>query len=259
MSMILKNASWAKINDTLLSCGNVRDPKALALQAIKSISRIITFDEFCIYFRDKNGRIFDKVLFNASRYWNKQFLDFYSNCIEEQNLSDAVSPRVVPEKHHLFLYDWCHASFNEFVRDIIKPQGLTHSLAFSLLDTEDVMRISFSLNRTRDNEFSDEELMIMRVLQPHLNNLHRNLYVQLEEDTGTYSRDNTLILTKREQEIADLLCRSFTPEMISRRLQLSIGTVYRHIANIHKKLHVSNMQGLLVKLFEMRQENNQLP
>jgi DNA-binding CsgD family transcriptional regulator len=43
-----------------------------------------------------------------------------------------------------------------------------------------------------------------------------------------------------------------TPSAIARELSISRPTVYRHLANIHVKLAVSNRQELMLRLAVMR-------
>ncbi len=86
----------------------------------------------------------------------------------------------------------------------------------------------------------------MATVQPHLDNLHRNLYVL--SSTGISNGEARKVLTAREAQIAGLLCKGMTPAKIARTLSLSLPTVYRHIANIHAKLGVSNRQELLLRL-----------
>ena len=90
----------------------------------------------------------------------------------------------------------------------------------------------------------------MSIIQPQLDNLHENLFVLVQSDAYKTSSSIQNELTKREVEIVELLARGLTPKKISYNLFISLPTVYRHIANIHNKLKVSNRQELLLKLLE---------
>lgn len=52
-------------------------------------------------------------------------------------------------------------------------------------------------------------------------------------------------LTKREQEILDLIWAGYKNKEIAMRLRISVKTVEAHRANMMKKLHVSNTAQLL--------------
>ena len=62
-----------------------------------------------------------------------------------------------------------------------------------------------------------------------------------------------ILLTKREQEVVELLCRGLSPAHVSKTLKISVSTAYKHIAHIYKKLNVSSQQELLVKVLGDKQ------
>ena len=57
-----------------------------------------------------------------------------------------------------------------------------------------------------------------------------------------------LVLTRREQEVAQLLCEGVSPENIGKNLCISLSTTNKHIAHIYRKTKVSSRQELLVTL-----------
>jgi DNA-binding CsgD family transcriptional regulator len=94
--------------------------------------------------------------------------------------------------------------------------------------------------------------MILEVIQPHLSNfyaMHKLLATydaQLPDAATLASEYKTL--TRREAEIAALICRWFSTGMIALKFLISPATVYRHITNIFTKLEVFNRDELLEKL-----------
>jgi DNA-binding CsgD family transcriptional regulator len=91
------------------------------------------------------------------------------------------------------------------------------------------------------------------MILPHLQNLHKNYYIQpkLENNYCSDAPDPGTVLTKRESEIAIMVYEGYTPEKIAQSLFVSRTTVYKHIAHIHEKLNVSNRQELILKLLHM--------
>ena len=59
-------------------------------------------------------------------------------------------------------------------------------------------------------------------------------------------------LTKRETEIANLLCQGMTVQNISAVLYIVVTTTYKHIAHIYEKVGVSSQQELLVKMLNKK-------
>jgi DNA-binding CsgD family transcriptional regulator len=109
----------------------------------------------------------------------------------------------------------------------------------------------YALDRTTHSGFTALEVEILRRVQPHLDNLHRNLLVQ-PSATRAIDAAADEALSRREREVAMLLFRGMTPSAIARELSISRPTVYRHLANIHVKLAVSNRQELMLRLAGMR-------
>lgn len=146
------------------------------------------------------------------------------------------------------VYDWTDCETDEFIAGYIKPQGLRHSAGSAFHAADNMITCVYALDRTGYRGYADKEIDILSVIQPHLDNLHRNLFVRPPRCLRDRDPQVQHLLTKRESEIADLLCRGLTPNKIGDHLCLSVSTVYRHIANMHTKLNVSNRQELLLML-----------
>ena len=59
-------------------------------------------------------------------------------------------------------------------------------------------------------------------------------------------RVTSRVLTKREQEIATLVCTGVANKIIARRLGISEGTVKSHLNQIYRKLGVQNRGALII-------------
>jgi two-component system, NarL family, nitrate/nitrite response regulator NarL len=55
-------------------------------------------------------------------------------------------------------------------------------------------------------------------------------------------------LTKREQQVADLVCRGLSNKVVARKLSLSEGTVKMHIHRVFRKLCIRNRSALILAL-----------
>ena len=137
----------------------------------------------------------------------------------------------------------------EFVSNYIHPRGVKYSLGFALFDLNGKPRTLFALDKTKDENFTETEFMTLSLAVPQLNNLHKNFFTQ---QTSRQAVDQisweTTNLTAREIEIANLLCQGISPAVISQSLYISQSTTNKHIAHIYEKMHVSNLQELLVRL-----------
>jgi len=62
------------------------------------------------------------------------------------------------------------------------------------------------------------------------------------------------LLTKREQEIAELIAKELSYKMISVKLKIALSTVHTHARNIHNKIGKHNVAGVINHLNESRKK-----
>ena len=251
------NLPWTKIHEFLLDVGNVREPKNFCVKIIRRIHRLIPYDQARIYFMDDTGKIVDEFLLGVEQRWSDVYREHYSKMRNSYYTisADNSTTRRGPEKgRYLFpritgaVYDWADRERDEFITDYIMPQRLSHSAGFVLYNTAGLMKSVCCLDRTSRSGYERKEIDTIATIQPHLDNLHRNLFVPTAKYLSARNPEIQERLTNRELEIATLLCRGMTPARISNHLCLSLSTTYTHIANMHKKLGVSNRQELLLTL-----------
>jgi DNA-binding CsgD family transcriptional regulator len=253
---------WMKIHEFLLNIENVREPKEFCVQVVKRIYPLIPYDQARVYFVDGNGEVVDEVLIGVEQRWSDIYREYYSKI---ENGRYSISARIENTRYSIptrtengrytipklkgSVYDWTrYEGDDEFITNYIRPQRLRYSAGFGFYDADSFMKSTYTLDRTSRSGYTHEELDIIRIVQPHLDNLHKNLFVLPSRNVYIRNPQVQRSLTKRESEIAELLCKGMTPIKISRKLFLSLPTVYWHIANIHTKLNVSNRQELLLKL-----------
>jgi DNA-binding CsgD family transcriptional regulator len=244
---------WMKINDFLLCIETLSDSKEFCMQVIKKLYSLIPYDQVRVFFLDCNGKLYNTVLIGVDKRWIDSYFEYYSK-VENGNYSIFGKPKNGNDsisKFKVGALDWTNYGRDEFITDYIRPQGLKYSLGFALHNMENFSYIIFTLDRTNLNKYTDADIGIISIIQPHLENLYRNLLVN--ESKNSYSNKNLELqipLTKREWEIAELLCNGMTPKNISKKLFLSLSTTYKHISNIHAKLDVSSCQELILKLMK---------
>ena len=249
---------WERIHDFLLDVGGVRDPEEFCVQTVEKIYPLIPYDKARIYFAGDNGKVCGEVLFGVDKYWSDAYLEHYSRIENGRyalQFGSDTSSRNQKRGYHLLpglagsVHDWTQVEPDEFVAGYIKPQGLKYSAGLLLHRADDSIKSVYMLDRTSRSGFTPREIEMLTRIHPHLENLHKNLTIR-ERNRAHHLRTRALTecLTKREAEVAALLCEGLTPSVISRKLCLSPSTVYRHIANMHKKLDVSNRQELLLVL-----------
>ena len=149
--------------------------------------------------------------------------------------------------------DWHDFRNDEYASDFVIPQGMRYSLGLFHAQTSPDTGVAFALHRSgEDRPFSGTEQRMAGVLQHHLFNLYR-LYARLESASPAAPEPLEIAerfrsLTRRESEVAALLCRRSSTGAISSKLLISRLTVYKHIENIFSKLGINSRAELLDRL-----------
>ena len=247
----MKNATaipWEKIYQFTLNCGNKHQPKAFSIEVLNNLSDLCNFDGATIYYLDTNGKVYDQYSTDTDKYWNTLYLEYYSK-FENGRYSLQRCPRENSSLPIINTRNWTQEPKNEFISNFIQPRNLRHTLGFVLYDINGVPKATFCLDKTIDTGFSNNEIAILTLAVPLINNLFKNLsFNQINRHNRKQNSWEVSSLTPRESEIASLLCQGFSPANISQLLHISQSTAYKHIANIHEKMKVSTRQELLVRL-----------
>ncbi len=241
---------WASISNYLLKTGNEREPKAFINKSIENIYELVPFEQARIFFLNVNGNIQDVCQIGADKQWTDAYLDYYSKVENGKYSVLKIKDNIADYKKNfdVGIKDWTSHYEDEFLKDYIKPQGISYSAGFTLHANDDFVRCVFALDRVGRCSFNKTEIGIMKAVYPHLENLFRNMHVMLSVHNENKVEELEGILSKREREIARLICEGLSPGQISDRFFISVSTIYRHIANIHLKLKVSSRQELILKL-----------
>lgn len=244
----MKNIPWEKIYEINLKCGSINDLISFTIEVVNSLKELCDYDQALVYFLDGNGKVYNQHLINIDRQWSTMYLEYYSKV---ENGRYGFIDRI-PDENALptvNIVDWDKEPSSEFILNYIRPRGLKHSLGFLLYDPKGRARALIVFDRTSSCNFTSSELRNLNIIIPLLNNLHKKFFLQKEVNQRIKEIAwETTPFTPREIEIANMLCQGITPANISRILYISQSTTNKHIANIYKKMQVSSLQELLVRL-----------
>lgn len=239
---------WQKIYDFTLTCGNIHELKAFSAEILSGLRNLCDFDQALVYFFDGNGKVYNQYLVNIDKQWSTIYLEYYSKTAHGcyrlvKNLREN------PTDPMINIRSWEKEASSEFIANYIHPRGLKYSLGFTLFDVNSKPRTMFALDKIKDKNFTDKEFVTLSLAVPQLNNLHKKFFCQqTRRQVMNQISWETTALTAREIEIATLLCQGISPAVISQSLCISLSTTNKHIAHIYKKMHVSNIQELLVRM-----------
>ena len=240
---------WEKIYDYVLECGREHEPERFVQIALEEMGDLVPYDQGLAYCLDENRRVEAQFLFNIKSRWSNMYLHYYSEVEQNQRSLD----RAVDERFDLPFVEqitWADEPMSELITDYIMARGVRCTLSMVLFDQNSLPRAAFAFDRTRTSKFSEHDMMAARYAAAQLNNLFKNFFTSPAlvpgSKRGTGNGRMDALLTRREREVVDLLCRGLSPEHVAKALHISLSTVYKHIAHIYKKLNVSSRQELLV-------------
>lgn len=234
---------WSRINDCLLEVGSVHNISEFGLRALLCLADLVPFDVNGVYaVNDATGRMCTRATSAEASKWVELYNNYYWKT--QPNLPTLKT----------MIFNWHDLRHTEYVTDFLNPQEIGFSASIYHLESIDNFTGGFVLHRSKTSScFSEQERLILEVIQPHLVNFHQintllaTYDVQRFPDATTLASDYKC-LTKREAEIAALICCKFQTSMIATRLLISSLTVYRHVANIFTKFNVFNREELVEKI-----------
>ena len=153
---------WRLINDYLLEVGAERDLAGFYRRVVESIGRLIPFDVSGVFgLLDTSGTIIAREALGESRRWLDAFNQYY-----RKTMPPLEAPGLKSK-----LVDWYDLRRTEFVTDFLQPQRIRYSGLVLDLGRSCGMTGNFSLHRSNGSPpFTDGELAVLELIQPHLSN-----------------------------------------------------------------------------------------
>jgi DNA-binding CsgD family transcriptional regulator len=236
---------WTELCAFILENGNIRTMRGFCTHFTENVKTLLPYDQARIYFVNDNNAIYDTVLYGVNSKWMDLYFEYYSELEGGRYSLTKGLPKYINVNVRSF--DWNKASIDEFIADYIKPQGIRHSLSVFFHDTDNSVKAICTFERTSHCGYTAKEITTVGILHAHLDNLYKNLlFVPEYRHTRFVAGAAEQALTQREREITLLVRKGAKPSSVARKLGISLPTVYRHIANIYKKLEISSMQELML-------------
>ncbi|MBR2789467.1 MAG: hypothetical protein IKD70_02450 [Eggerthellaceae bacterium] len=246
---------WEDVYDYVLKCSLEQEPTAFAVTALEELDDLIPYNQGLVYLLDEQRQVCFQHLVNIKNRWSNMYLGYYSN-FGTDDLSLNARVDEIAGKPLVKKIIWANEPKTEFLTDYIMARGVRYSLSFGLFDQNGMPRAAFSLDRSNKACFTDDEVALLYTCLAPVSGLFKNFFTDPTSVPGSKKtiQEASLdaVLTPREREVVNLLCQGLAPVHVAATLRISISTVYRHIANIYKKLHLSSQQELLVRVLGNR-------
>ncbi|HEX3043707.1 MAG TPA: helix-turn-helix transcriptional regulator [Bacillota bacterium] len=236
---------WIRIHDYLYEVGAQPNLDVFCRKALEKIDYLVPIDNSAAFFALKNP---DLPYIREHIGGTTKEMDAYNQYYGAKSPNFKFD-KVVPVNWH----DYRHT---EFVTDFAFPYDIGQSIIMYIFPQES-FPVSISINRPRRSlPFDDQTKTILEFIQPHLSNYY-SIYSKMDQLTMEQFHTRELVqecklLSKREAEVAALLCQRLTMAEIATKLLISPRTVQTYVENIKEKLGVRNRRELVGKLLTPR-------
>lgn len=136
---------------------------------------------------------------------------------------------------------------SKLYREIYEPQGIYWGLRAYLTYKDRLLGNISIFNSFEKGDFSDRDVRILRLMEPHLSLKLWELQTEELHAKGEKTPDQDLYdlaarfsLTMREKEVLALILSGKDDREVAQALSISFSTFKKHVGNIYKKMKVNN-------------------
>jgi DNA-binding NarL/FixJ family response regulator len=122
--------------------------------------------------------------------------------------------------------------------DYARSGGIFHEIGVNLPEVQG-RALRLHCWRAPGSDFTEKDRFVLTLLRPHLLNTYRHAV------TPTHGAQ---ALTPRQLELLGQVEQGLTNRQIARRLQVSEGTVRRHLNNVYERLGVSGRTAAVARI-----------
>ncbi|MFQ7101631.1 MAG: helix-turn-helix domain-containing protein [Anaerovoracaceae bacterium] len=232
MSQELWTKDWKRINEMILRMNSESDILKALNTFLTDIEGLVPYEKACIYFYDLSAPEIVKDYIGQG-FSEKELIDYERYYC---NIDDVVE-KMMPNKEVVIksseAFDINKRKETEYFIDYVTPAKTKVSLDTNFrwnMENRGFCIGSLDLFRTeKDVDFSEREVEICRIFQPHIELKASNYAFLFENLTHKYS------LTNAEQDVATMILKGYSNEQIAEEKCISISTVKKHVSRILEK------------------------
>ena len=232
MSQELWTKDWKRINEMILRMNSESDILKALNTFLTDIEGLVPYEKACIYFYDLSAPEIVKDYIGQG-FSEKELIDYERYYC---NIDDVVE-KMMPNKEVVIksseAFDINKRKETEYFIDYVTPAKTKVSLDTNFrwkMENRGFCIGSLDLFRNeKDVDFSEREVEICRIFQPHIELKASNYAFLFENLTHKYS------LTNAEQDVATMILKGYSNEQIAEEKCISISTVKKHVSRILEK------------------------
>ena len=251
MNSQLTSKDWKRINEIILQMNYEDDIlKALNLFLLE-IDKIVPYEKASIYFYTiSNDKLnVDKRIGHGFDKKDLETYDEYYCTIDD--IIEKMLPTKLTTVKSSDIFNLKERKETEYYNDYIRPVRTHFSLDANFRwDNRNAKETSFgTLDFFRSEnglDFSDKELEICKILQPHLETKASQYVFSFVDSLGDIL--HKFDFTKTESEIARLVLRGYSNEQIAKERFVTVSTIKKHVTSILEKTKSSSRIEFICKI-----------
>jgi len=242
---------WRKMWEFIGACAESSDLPGMMQRAVQSLPRLVSCEHAIACLVTANHAHNNVAVRAANMGAPEQAIRAYCERWYHEDVARLTMDRSTP----IYEVDWRGALLQpypftrEFIRGLMR---IDLSAGIPMWAEDGLGGFVVLITRVGVHRISGRDEGILRALRPHLVNLY-SLHTRIAELPADHylaaelARESEL-LSRREAEIAGLLCKRLCVHEIAALLMISTRTVETHIQHVYAKLHVNNRAELLHRL-----------
>ena len=246
---MLKEAEWNTISNVLLELYTITELELLAKKLLGTIQMLVPFSKgFFIFFDDEgNIDIKDSVFVGFDEKIISQYLNNYYEMDYLHYLYDFNHETTV-YKDSVFLDDSVRQE-TEFFQKFMKPLDIPFGSGILIIKERRIIGIFNLFRSTRQGDFTEKDIYVLNVLKKHLENMLSTALRLNSAEKQQSSNIKRIVeyfsLSVRESDVLMLILDGKSNCDISKKINVSLSTVKKHVYNIFNKVGVNSRTQLV--------------
>ena len=232
MSQELWTKDWKRINEMILRMNSESDILKALNTFLTDIEGLVPYEKACIYFYDLSAPEIVKDYIGQG-FSEKELIDYERYYCNIDDVVEKMMPNKEVVSKSSEAFDINKRKETEYFIDYVTPAKTKVSLDTNFrwnMENRGFCIGSLDLFRNeKDVDFSEREVEICRIFQPHIELKASNYAFLFENLTHKYS------LTNAEQDVATMILKGYSNEQIAEEKCISISTVKKHVSRILEK------------------------
>jgi DNA-binding CsgD family transcriptional regulator len=252
---------WADVHGFLLDMGTCRTPVHFSTRLLPALRSLVRHDSGVAAWLGETGDLAHVSVTGLPAAQVRADMHLYIETVRPGRYSQVFCNSLsAPSKRgrEVEISDLLLASFSRY--------GVQHLAGFSMVDANRPLVCVVLCRHDKKDPFTERDLAVFSITRTHLANLYANLLAgdghasrvadaalavrelaastDVVDATGAADVYDLGQLTRREREIAFLMCQGASTELIASSLSISPLTVKKHISNILRKMGVASRHEL---------------